>query len=74
MRATIMYRAGDVRVENVPDATLKQPTDALIRITRSCICGSDLWPYTICHQLRADAGWDTKPLLSSKPWAPTCAR
>jgi threonine dehydrogenase-like Zn-dependent dehydrogenase len=40
-----MYRAGDVRVENVPDATIKQPTDALVRITRACICGSDLWPY-----------------------------
>lgn len=45
MRATIMYRAGDVRVENVPDATLVKPTDALVRITRACICGSDLWPY-----------------------------
>lgn len=45
MHATIMYRAGDVRVENVPDATLVNPTDALIRITRACICGSDLWPY-----------------------------
>src|SRR5256886_17127736 len=45
MRATIMYRAGDVRVENVPDATLSQPTDALVRITRASICGSDLWPY-----------------------------
>jgi len=45
MRATIMYRAGDVRVENVPDARLIEPTDALITITRACICGSDLWPY-----------------------------
>jgi threonine dehydrogenase-like Zn-dependent dehydrogenase len=45
MRATIMYRAGDVRVENVPDATIKNPTDALVRTTRACICGSDLWPY-----------------------------
>jgi threonine dehydrogenase-like Zn-dependent dehydrogenase len=45
MRATVMYRAGDVRVENVPDATIKNPTDALVRITRACICGSDLWPY-----------------------------
>jgi threonine dehydrogenase-like Zn-dependent dehydrogenase len=45
MRATIMYRAGDVRVENVPDATIIQPSDALVRITRACICGSDLWPY-----------------------------
>jgi threonine dehydrogenase-like Zn-dependent dehydrogenase len=45
MLATTMYKAGDVRVENVPDATIKAPTDALIRVTRACICGSDLWPY-----------------------------
>jgi threonine dehydrogenase-like Zn-dependent dehydrogenase len=45
MRATIMYRAGDVRIENVPDAAIVKPTDAVIRITRACICGSDLWPY-----------------------------
>ncbi len=45
MRATIMYRAGDVRVENVPDAAVVNPTDALVRVTRACICGSDLWPY-----------------------------
>lgn len=40
-----MYGAGDVRVENVPDAHLIEPTDALVRITRTAICGSDLWPY-----------------------------
>src|SRR3954468_6190975 len=45
MRATIMYAAHDVRVETVPDAGLKAPTDALVRVTRACICGSDLWPY-----------------------------
>jgi len=45
MRATVMHAAGDVRIENVPDATIVQPTDALIRVTRACICGSDLWPY-----------------------------
>lgn len=45
MRATLMYRAGDVRIENVPDAALVNPTDALVRVTRACICGSDLWPY-----------------------------
>jgi threonine dehydrogenase-like Zn-dependent dehydrogenase len=45
MRATVMYRAGDVRIENVPDAAIMHPTDAIIRITRACICGSDLWPY-----------------------------
>ena len=45
MRATLMYGAGDVRVENVPDPVLEQPTDAIVRVVRSCICGSDLHPY-----------------------------
>lgn len=45
MRATIMYGAGDVRVETVPDPTLQQPTDAVVRVLRACICGSDLHPY-----------------------------
>src|SRR5215213_9753863 len=45
MRATIMFGAGDVRIENVPDARLIEPTDALVTVTRACICGSDLWPY-----------------------------
>jgi threonine dehydrogenase-like Zn-dependent dehydrogenase len=45
MRATLMYGAGDVRVEHVPDAGLIDPTDAVVRVTRACICGSDLWPY-----------------------------
>jgi len=51
MRATLMYRAGDVRVENVRDPTIEQPTDALVRITRACICGSDLWPYKLLEPL-----------------------
>ena len=45
MRATVMYGAGDVRIENVPDARLIEPTDAVVTVTRACICGSDLWPY-----------------------------
>lgn len=47
MRATVMYQAGDVRIENVPDASIQHPTDALIRVTRACIYGSDLWPYKL---------------------------
>ncbi len=53
MRATFMYRAGDVRVENVPDARLIEPTDALISVTAACICGSDLWPYKELEQVEA---------------------
>jgi threonine dehydrogenase-like Zn-dependent dehydrogenase len=45
MHATVMYGAGDVRIETVPDARIIEPTDALVRVTRACICGSDLWPY-----------------------------
>jgi threonine dehydrogenase-like Zn-dependent dehydrogenase len=45
MRATVMHAAFDVRVEDVPDARLVEPTDALVRVTRAAICGSDLWPY-----------------------------
>jgi threonine dehydrogenase-like Zn-dependent dehydrogenase len=49
-----MYGAGDVRVENVSDSAIVEPTDALLRVTRACICGSDLWPYkTMEHD---DAG------------------
>src|SRR5437762_13605491 len=45
MKATVMYGAGDVRIENVPDPKLVEATDAIVRVTHACICGSDLWPY-----------------------------
>ena len=45
MRATMMHGAGDVRIEQVADPVIKDPTDAVVRVTRACICGSDLWPY-----------------------------
>ena len=45
MKATVMHGAGDVRIETVEDTRILEPTDALVRITRACICGCDLWPY-----------------------------
>jgi threonine dehydrogenase-like Zn-dependent dehydrogenase len=45
MRATVMHGAGDVRIEDVPDPSIVDPTDAILRVARACICGSDLWPY-----------------------------
>ena len=50
MKATVMYAAGDVRVEDVPDPEIIDPTDAILRVTRACICGSDLHPY---HSMEA---------------------
>jgi threonine dehydrogenase-like Zn-dependent dehydrogenase len=48
-----MYGAGDVRVIDAPDPTIQRPTDAVVRVTRACVCGSDLHPY---HALPADPG------------------
>ncbi|MEB3197899.1 MAG: zinc-dependent alcohol dehydrogenase family protein [Candidatus Sericytochromatia bacterium] len=45
MRAAVLHGPMDLRIEEVPDATLKAPTDVLLRVTHACICGSDLWPY-----------------------------
>jgi len=45
MRATLIYGAGDVRVEDVPDPKLASPSDAIVRVVRACVCGSDLHPY-----------------------------
>jgi threonine dehydrogenase-like Zn-dependent dehydrogenase len=57
MRATVYYGAGDVRVENVPDPQIQQPTDAIVRITHACICGSDMWFYQGKDQWQP--GWRT---------------
>jgi len=45
MRGVVMHTAGDVRVEHRDDPKIVDPTDAIIRLTATCICGSDLWPY-----------------------------
>lgn len=45
MRATVLHAPGDIRVEQVPDPVLEQPTDAVVRVVAGCVCGSDLWPY-----------------------------
>ncbi|MDQ5818125.1 MAG: alcohol dehydrogenase catalytic domain-containing protein, partial [Actinomycetota bacterium] len=45
MRGTILYGPRDVRSEERPDPTIVEPTDAIIKISAACVCGSDLWPY-----------------------------
>ena len=45
MRAVTMYGPGDVRVVDREEPRIIEPTDAVIRLTATCICGSDLWPY-----------------------------
>ena len=45
MRGAVLHAPGDIRVEARPDPTIIEPTDAVIRLSATCICGSDLWPY-----------------------------
>ncbi|WP_405724755.1 zinc-dependent alcohol dehydrogenase family protein [Streptomyces sp. NBC_00028] len=45
MRGVIMHTSGDVRVEDREDPKIVEPTDAIVKLTATCICGSDLWPY-----------------------------
>lgn len=51
MRAVVMHAPGDVRVENVENPVIVDSTDAIIRVTATCICGSDLWPYRGIEQV-----------------------
>ncbi|WP_371773973.1 zinc-dependent alcohol dehydrogenase family protein [Streptomyces sp. NBC_01438] len=45
MRATVIHAPHDIRVQEVPDPAIQQPTDVVLRVLRACICGSDLWAY-----------------------------
>ncbi|MEV4558874.1 zinc-dependent alcohol dehydrogenase family protein [Kitasatospora sp. NPDC049285] len=45
MRATVIHGPKDIRIEEVPDARIQRPTDAVVRVLNACICGSDLWAY-----------------------------
>ncbi|HXI02059.1 MAG TPA: zinc-dependent alcohol dehydrogenase family protein [Candidatus Saccharimonadales bacterium] len=57
MRAAIYHAPGDIRVENVPDPRIQDPTDAIVRVTHTGICGSDLWFYR--GQADYQEGWRT---------------
>ncbi len=45
MRGAVLHTPGDVRIEQLPDPRIEQPTDAILRLSATCVCGSDLWPY-----------------------------
>ena len=45
MKATLIHAPGDIRLEDVPDATIVDDSDAVVRVVAACVCGSDLWPY-----------------------------
>src|SRR5699024_6279571 len=45
MRGVVLHGPGDIRVEERPDPVLQEDTEAIIRVTSTCVCGSDLWGY-----------------------------
>ncbi len=51
MKGTVLYGPGDVRFEERPEPKIINPTDAIIRISAACVCGSDLWPYRGIHPI-----------------------
>ncbi len=53
MRATTIHAPGDIRFEEVPDPTIEEPTDAIVKVVAGCICGSDLWPYRGANDVTA---------------------
>jgi threonine dehydrogenase-like Zn-dependent dehydrogenase len=53
MRATTIHAPGDVRISEVPDPVISTPTEAIVRVTAGCICGSDLWPYRGENEIEA---------------------
>ena len=58
MRAAVLYGPRDVRVEDRETPRIEKPTDAVIRMAATCVCGSDLWPYR-----------GLQPMNDPTPWA-----
>jgi len=56
MRGVVMYAPGDVRVEDRPEHQILQPSDAIIRLSATCVCGSDLWPYRGADKITGPTG------------------
>ena len=53
MQGAVLHGPRDVRVEERPEPAIVEPTDAIIRLSASCICGSDLWPYRGANPITA---------------------
>jgi len=45
MRGTVLYGPRDIRFEDREDPQIEKPTDVILRVAATCVCGSDLWPY-----------------------------
>src|SRR3954465_8524715 len=55
MRGAVLHAPGDIRVEQRPDPTIEKPSDAIIKLAATCVCGTDLWPYRGIEQIDGPA-------------------
>ena len=75
MHGTVLYAPHDVRFEAVAAPTILEPTDAILSLPATCICGSDLWPYRGAQPDRPDRRrWATNTAASSRKLAATSRR
>src|SRR3954462_13950430 len=52
MQGTVLYGPRDVRFDECPEPKVIEPTDAVIRLAATCVCGSDLWPYRGAQEIK----------------------
>jgi len=65
MKQAVLYGPGDVRVEERPVPTIVEPTDAIVSLAATCVCGSDLWPYRGVDAPSQRLRWATSTVASS---------
>ena len=66
MRGTVLYGPRDIRFEDRETPKIVEPTDAVIRIAATCVCGSDLWPYRGLQPINGRRRWATNTAASSR--------
>ncbi len=82
MRGAVIYGPKDVRLQQRPDPTIQQPTDAIVRTDAACVCGSDLWRYRGVQQVpkptpigrrRLPQRRGTRPTVPATIWCRACS-
>jgi threonine dehydrogenase-like Zn-dependent dehydrogenase len=68
MQGTMLYGPHDIRFEDRPEPKITKPTDAILRLSATCICGSDLWSYRGIQSITQPTPWDTSTAASWKRW------
>jgi hypothetical protein len=69
MTGTVLYGPLDIRFEDVEMPTIAEPTDAVLRLAATCVCGSDLWPFAESSASRVRREWVMSTAESLKRWA-----